>query len=328
MTPHRLLLITSLAVATSAAAFAAPIQHEFLAIDEGLSNLLYVNEAHPEKNYIVSLAKPHPRDMQLEGDGKLLMSYDEGYMECDIATGKILKDVGGYHDVSSARRLANGDLLLAGVDFDQKKLNKGDMPVGDPTGRHIQLVEYTPDGKEVSRQTYVGDYLRLLRETSAGTYLFACNDRFKEVDKKGNVVKEFPVSGFKHAWKALRVPNGDTIMSAGYGHFMVEVDKNDKIVRLWGDTDQVAPEIKPNFYALFQILPNKDIVVANWQGHGKGHGESGRQLLEFGPDNKIVWTWSDAPKISSIQGVLVLDGLDISKRYDERDGVMAPLEAK
>jgi hypothetical protein len=328
ITPRLVSCVSLLSLAICTWAKADPIKHEFLAIDEGLSNLLYINEANPAKNYVISIAKPHPRDMQLEGDGKLLISHDEGYCEYEIATGKRLKDVSTFHDVSSSRRLENGNLLLAGVDFDQEKKNKGDNPVGDPTGRHILLVEYTPEGKEVRRQTYVGDYLRLLRETAAGTYLFSCNTMFREADKNGNYLKDFPVEGFKHAWKALRLPNGNTVMSGGYGAFMAEVDSSGKLVRKFGDKENVAPEVHPNFYALFQLLPNGNIVAANWQGHGKGHGTAGKQIVEFTPDSKIVWTWSDSTIISSIQAVLVLDGLDISKRYDERTGVMAPIAAK
>jgi hypothetical protein len=39
----------------------------------------------------------------------------------------------------------------------------------------------------------------------------------------------------------------------------------------------------------------------------------------------VVWQWSDAARISSLQGVLVLDGLDVAVLHDERSGVMAPL---
>ena len=36
---------------------AAPLQHDFVAVDEGLSNLLHVNEANPMLNWIVHLGK-------------------------------------------------------------------------------------------------------------------------------------------------------------------------------------------------------------------------------------------------------------------------------
>jgi hypothetical protein len=49
-------------------------------------------------------------------------------------------------------------------------------------------------------------------------------------------------------------------------------------------------------------------------------------LLEFDRAGEIVWSWSKAELISSLQGVLVLDGLDTSKLHDERKGMMQPTE--
>jgi len=50
------------------------------------------------------------------------------------------------------------------------------------------------------------------------------------------------------------------------------------------------------------------------------------QLLEFNPAGEKVWSWSKADLISSLQGVLVLDGLDTNRLHDERTGVMTPME--
>ena len=43
------------------------------------------------------------------------------------------------------------------------------------------------------------------------------------------------------------------------------------------------------------------------------------------PAGEIVWCWSNPDLISSLQGVLVLDGLDPARLHDERDGVMKPM---
>jgi len=322
---QRLLLTLLLLTAPLAA---APIRHDFLAIDEGLGNLMRVDETDPTHNWLVPIGHPLARDLQLEGGGLVLVSHDQGYAEFEIATGKRIKDVAIYHDVSSARRLPNGNLLLAGVDFDGEKKNKGHNAVGDPTGRHVLVVIYDPAGKTVSRTTYVGDYLRLIRITAANTYLFSVNSVFKEADTEGHyLAPEFHADGFMHAWKAVRLANGNTLTSAGFGAFMAEFDPHQKLIRKFGAKDQVPAEVHAHFYALFQLLPNGDVVVANWQNHGPGHGKEGIQLLEFDRDGNIVWEWKNPQKLalSSLQGVLVLDGLDPSKLYDERNGVMEPL---
>ena len=232
------------------------------------------------------------------------------------------------------RRLPNGNLLVAGVDFDRPKTNKGDGPLGDATGRHVIFIEYSPDDRVVRRTAYVGDFLRLVRETAAGTYLCGTNVTLKEADGAENWVHEYPEVGFQHAWMALRLPNGDTLMSAGTAtpvppqrtapSFMVEVDPAGNQVRRLGAADQVPARVHPNFYAMFQVLPNGDVVAANWQGHGAGHNNSGVQILEFDRQGAIVWEWSDRAFVSSIQAVLVLDGLDRSVLHDERNGVMGP----
>ena len=53
-------------------------------------------------------------------------------------------------------------------------------------------------------------------------------------------------------------------------------------------------------------------------------GQSGVQLLEFDTSGEIVWFWSDSSRISSLQGVLVLDGLDTDLLHDERTGQFVP----
>jgi hypothetical protein len=123
------------------------------------------------------------------------------------------------------------------------------------------------------------------------------------------------------------MPNGDTLASAGYGAFMVEIAPDGSVVRRFGSAADVPAAVHPHFYAGFQLLPNGDVAVANWQGHGPGHGNSGIQLLEFDRSGAIVWQWSDRPKISSVQAVLVLDGLDAGRLHDERSGVMEPIGA-
>jgi hypothetical protein len=108
---------------------------------------------------------------------------------------------------------------------------------------------------------------------------------------------------------------------------MVEFAPDGRIVRRFGGAGQVPPDISPHFYGTFQLLENGDVVVPNWQGHGPGHGAAGVQLIEFNERDQVVWRWSDRRTASSIQGVLILDGLDTSRPYDERRGTMEPLGA-
>jgi hypothetical protein len=285
------------------------IHHEFLAIDEGLAQLLHIHESDPSKDWIVPTGHPAARDMQLIGNGRVLIGHHHGWSEFDIATGKVLSEFTAYEGVTAVRRQPDGHTLVAGVD------------IAGVSG--VVILELDETNAEIHRAIYPGDYVRLIRQTNEGTFLMSCNDRIREGDREGNYLREYPVEGFFHAWKSLRLPNGNLIVSAGYGAFVVELDAAGGIVRRIGGKDQVPEEVNPFFSAMFQLLPNGHIVLANWQGHGEGFGESGVQLLEFDEAGEIVWKWSDSTRISSLQGVLVLDGLDTSLLHDEREGVMA-----
>jgi hypothetical protein len=287
------------------------IQHEFIAIDEGHATLLHINESDQSKNWIVPIGQPAARDMQLIGENKVLIGHHHGYTEFDLAMGRITKEFKSLAGVTAVRRQPNGHTIIAGVDVAGAK--------------GAAVLELDTNDKEIHRAIFPGDYVRLIRQTEQETYLMSCNDRIREGSRDGKYLREFPVEGFYHAWKSLRLPNGNLIVTAGYGAFVVELDPNGKVLRKFGGKASVPENVRPFFYAMFQLLPNGNIVLANWQGHGPGFGHSGVQLLEFNAAGEIVWSWSEADLISSLQGVLVLDGLDTTRLHDERDGIMKPV---
>jgi hypothetical protein len=287
------------------------IHHDFLALDEGRGNLLHIDEARPERDWLVPLRHPEARDLQLVGAGRVLVGHHLGYSEFEIATGRVLKEVTSFAGVTSARRLRNGNTKLAGVGL------------GGAPG--VALLELDPAGAVVQKRQLPGDYVRLVRQTAAGEFLMMCNTCIRETGPDGTVRRELVVDGFLHAWKAVRRPNGHTIASAGYGAFMVELGPSGEMIRRFGAKADLPEAVNPFFYAMFQLLPNDHLVVANWQGHGADHGASGVQLLEFNERGAAVWQWSRAELVSSLQGVLVLDNLDVGVLHDERNGIMAPL---
>jgi hypothetical protein len=287
------------------------LQHEFIAIDEGRGTLLHVAEREPAKNWRVPIGQPQARDMQLVGGHRVLVSHHHGYTEFELATGKPVREFKALEGVTAARRQPDGHTLLAGVNL--------------AGANGVVVLELDEANQEVGRVLFPGDYVRLIRQTAQGTYLMCCNDRIREGAAAGGYLREFPVKGFYHAWKAVRLANGHLLVSAGYGAFMVELDAAGKLARKFGGKESVPAAVNPFFYAMFQLLPNGHVVLANWQGHGEGHGASGVQLLEFDARGQIVWQWSKAEMISSLQGLLVLDGLDTGLLHDERQGVLSPV---
>ncbi len=277
----------------------APIQHEFVAIDEGHATLLHINERDQSKNWLVPIGQPAARDMQLIGGGKILIGH-HGYSEFDLALGRLTKEFKSLEGVTAVRRQPNGHTLIAGVDVTDKvgqcfqpvSESKETMETGEtrcPTQlKGVTVLELAANDREIHRAIFPGDYVRLIRQTNDVTYLMSCNDRIREGSPDGKYLREFPVDGFLHAWKSLRLPNGNLIVTAGYGAFVVELDPSGKIVRKFGDKEQMPGKVRPFFYAMFQLLPNGHVVLANWQGHGPDFGQSGVQLLEFNGAGDIV----------------------------------------
>jgi hypothetical protein len=279
------------------AAASDPNKRKLLLRDEGNSAVHYVDLADPTKNW--HQVVPTGRDLQLIGNQQFLIGTDNGYQERSLADGKVVKDVTTYAGTLAAHRLKNGNTLLSGVDFQG--------------GKGIVLFQLTPQGGAGPKVQYPGTYVRMVREVAGGHFLMTADTHVFEGDTQGNVVWDVTVQGgpaSPHAWEALRLASGDVMVSAGYaaGLEIFGADKQLKQTITGGDN------AKPNYFADFQVLPSGNYVVANWQGHGPGLGGNGLQLLEYDTAGKLVWSWKqDATFVSSLQNVIVLDGLDLDK---------------
>ncbi len=302
-------LLLLLAAQTIAAQSTHP--KKLLLRDEGLSQLSYINLEDSSANWHVSI--PTGRDMQLTGKGRVLIGTGNGYEERDIRNGNKLYELTKFPGTISARRLKNGNTMLVGINWQDKK--------------GIVLVEVNDKGEEQGQIVYPGfSYVRLIRETPKGSFLITANDTVFEGSIRGEVFWTAKISSQKppHAWQALRLANGQTVVSGGYaGNFQFFSPEGVLVKTITG-----PDEVKPNFYAGYQILPNGNFVAINWQGHGANMGEKGTQLLEYNPEGKLVWSWKqDARKFSSLHAVIVLDGLDTEFLHVENgDGVLAPVK--
>jgi hypothetical protein len=279
--------------------------------DEGMSQLSYIDLANPDKNWYEPV--PPGRDMQLVGNGRVLVGTGSGFEEREIATGKKLFELTSFPGTVAARRLKNGNTLLTGVNWQGKQ--------------GIVLVEIDAAGVIKHLINFPEfDYVRLIRETASGNFLVTADNTVFEANDSGRIVWSVKISPTKaHAWQALRLANGQTLVSTGYSKSFKLFSGDGKLV----DSISGPPEVKPNFYAGFQILANGNYIVTNWEGHGPKFGAIGTQLLEYTPQGKLAWSWQqDATKFSSLQGVIVLDGLDLSFLHiEDKNGMLAPVKA-
>jgi hypothetical protein len=288
----------------------APPRHLLLR-DEAQSMVSYVEVGNPAAGWHVTV--PYGRDLQLVGAGRFLIGTDSGYEERTIASGAVVAAQTAFAGTQSAHRLRNGNTVLAGVDWQG--------------GSGIVLLEVDATGAVQRQISFPGfTFVRLIRQTAAGTFLVTADDVVFEGDDTGaivwraNVPRVTPTAS--HVWQALRIPGGQTVVSTGYAASIQIFDSDGSLNRtITGPADVI-----PNQFVGFQILPNGDFVVANWQGHS---GEAmGVQLLEYGPQGTLVWSYRPDPATESLSlhHVIVLDGLDPDQLYvDDTTGVLVPV---
>lgn len=267
------------------------ISCRLLAIDEGRQQLSLVDTSTDTFHWTLDLADyPLARDLHRLDEHRALVGYDRGFFELEIETGRVLANCARWTDVTAVHRHADGSTLVAGYNLDG--------------AGGINVLTLDRDHTLVSSARRDGDYVRLMRVTPSGSYLLCVNDHILETSADLDAIRRFSAPGFEHAWKAERLDDGRTLVSAGYGGFMALFDQNAKLAQRFGGADQLPAPVAPFFYASFQRLGDGGLLVANWQGHGPDNGHKGAQLLKFDANGRLVDTWSAPERISSLQGIL------------------------
>ncbi len=139
---------------------------------------------------------------------------------------------------------------------------------------------------------------RLVRKLASGNYL-VCHEGdglVREYAPDGSTVWEYAVPLFDkqpagghgvEAWGnqcycALRLTNGNTLISTGNGHGVIEVTPDKKIV--WQLTQHDLRGIQLAWVTTLQVLPSGNIVLGNCHA-----GPKNPQVIEVTRDHKVVW---------------------------------------
>lgn len=127
---------------------------------------------------------------------------------------------------------------------------------------------------------------RSVRKLANGHYL-VCHEGLAKVceyDGDGKVVWQHDVKSAVYG--AIRLGNGNTLISAGNGHRVFEVDPAGKEVWAIGQHDLAGIELA--WTTQVARLPNGNTVVVNC------HGRPGDpQILEVTPQKRVVWSYRD-----------------------------------
>ncbi len=182
----------------------------------------------------------------------------------------------------------------------------------DRAGRLLHTVKLKVDHPHPHTDT------RLVRKLNNGHYL-VCHEgdgAVREYDSSGKVVWEYEVPMFGKAPKpghgpeafgnkcfaAVRLPSGNTLISTGNGHSVLEVTPQKEIV--WQLQPSDLPGITLAWVTTLEVLPGGNYVIGNC------HAGPGQPLLvEIDPKTKkVAWTFDQFDAFgNSVSNSQILD---------------------
>ena len=209
-------------------------------------------------------------DLALLANGNVLMSTGPATIVEMNRDKKVVwkyeaKPKNGYKgnvEVHAFQRLDDGTTMVAETG------NKRIVEV-DKDGKIVKEVPMTINKPDPHRDT------RMVRKLESGNYL-VCHEgdgKVCEYDAKGKVVWSYtldldgrPRTGGhdghgNEVFGAIRLPNGNTLIAAGNGNRVIEVNEKGDVV--WSIKHDELPGIKLYWVTTLQVLPNGNIVVGN-----------------------------------------------------------------
>ncbi len=264
------------------------VSHPFLCADYG-GNMIRIVSAQGE--IVWEHRATRPQDVWQLPNGNILFTHVRGVREITRGNEVVWEyETEKPNEVHACQPLPNGVVMVA-------LSGPCEILEIDRRGEILKTVKLKTGQKKPHAQ------MRQARKLPNGNYLVGHNaDRVvREYDPSGKVVRTLTVQG--NPYGAIRLPNGNTLIGCGDGHSIIEVDPDDKIVWRIDENDLEGNPLR--FVANIQRLPNGNIVVCNWGGHG--HVGEQPQIFEVTPDKKIVWQVYDYKKFNTISNIHVLD---------------------
>lgn len=265
-------------------------RHPMLYVGEGLNTIFLVNE------------------------GRVIWTYD---------TGK-----GG--ELDDVWMLSNGHILFSRQDFaaevtpDKKEVWRLNSPPNteihslQPIGLdkvmivlnavphpHILVIDKRTGATEVDLVVPVENKhphapFRRGRLTAQGTYLLSfLSGKVVEYDRNMKEIWSYAISS---PWAALRLRNGNTLITSERLQLTREVDPQGKTVWEFDLTKDVPPEIPFRKTQSCTRLANGNTIICS-----RGGPDKGCQLIEVTPDKKVVWALRDWTNLGPATAVQILN---------------------
>lgn len=145
---------------------------------------------------------------------------------------------------------------------------------------------------------------RNCRVTGQGTYLIACLRQDKVIEYDTNWNQIWSVDSVT-PWAAVRLKNGNTLISGDNHAYVHEVNPQGKIV--WSVDADDFPQMHLHDIQTAERLANGDTIICNRSGARTNNPFAVVQFIEVTPDKKAVWVLQDYTNLPSCTGVQLLD---------------------
>lgn len=227
--------------------------------------------------------KPGARDGYVLSNGNILICWSDEVREYNGKKEVIFtfKKSAAENELGTAVRLENGNTLITESGKEPRLVEV------DKTGQIKVSVPLLPETDNIHMQT------RMARKLPGGNYLVPHLLAFsvKEYSPSGNLVKTFktdlPELGGREAenwpFTAIRLTNGNTLVTLTHGNKVVELDLQGKVVWKISNDDFEEKPFKDPCGA--QRLPNGNTVIASYGAN------DGIRMFEVDKNIKIVWTY-------------------------------------
>jgi outer membrane protein assembly factor BamB len=280
-----------------AATAADPVAHRLLVSDDTKHHIAIV-DADGKIEWEYKISSLHDLHYLPASHTILFQTNFQHLVEVDPKTNQVVWEYdaaksngneGKKVEVHAFQRLADGSTMIA-------ESGPARIIEVDRAGKLLKQIKL-----KVNRPSTHSD-TRLVRKLDNGHYLVSheADGAVREYDAGGNVVWEFdvPLFGKKPAgghgpeafgnqtFQPLRLANGNTLISTGNGHSILEVTPDKKIV--WELHQDDLPGIKLAWVTSLQVLPSGNIIFGNCHA-----GPDNPQVIEITRDKKVVWTFKD-----------------------------------
>lgn len=154
---------------------------------------------------------------------------------------------------------------------------------------------------------------RRARYTAQGTYLvsFLNLNKVVEYDNNFNEVWSYKIAT---PWAALRLKNGNTLITDESGNLTREVNPKGETVWQFNNTDLPAAYRFVQAPQSCTCLANGNTIFCSRGGGGKGP-----QLIEVTPDKKVVWVLQDWKTLGDATAVQILDDPGVPENPGESE---------